>query len=307
MKRLTSVAYVALAAVLIAGCEWTATNEEDSWNNGVTSLNFSGTYRGAGPRGYIVSDYATSGGGSAGGNTTVIVVQNEPAGTVPGFQTQLSGQFPTDKLPLVPGSVTIVMQGAMSAGSFTDDAAGGMSGTYNLTGSPPNLPGTGTVDYETGVWTVMLGGNAFLETMNVFLSWSYTVTDDVVSEDVVPGNTGAAIYALTVQQTGNVLAMIDSLGAEYAGQFSVVSTAGGDPTGATSGEVVGSFQATGVSKSGLSVTITGTFQGTYTAPANAGESGVLSDRVITGTWVEAGGKTGSVLGVSDVAVNIVVP
>ncbi|MBM4148020.1 MAG: hypothetical protein FJ224_03130 [Lentisphaerae bacterium] len=306
MKKLLAIMLALVpVAVFLAGCEWEATDDEESWNDNVAPwVNFSGIYRGTGPRGYIVSKPTP--GGSTDEDPTEVAVQNEPAGSLPATQTSLSGGFPTAKLPIVPGSVTIVMQGASSGGSFRDDGSGGLSGRFNLVGiDAPTKTATGTIDYETGTWALFLDSPGFLEPVNVFLSWTYTVSpSDPVIDDLPPGNTGAPIFAFTIAQNGNVLTIVDSQGSTFSGQVWGVQTAGGDSTGTTSGDVIANFQVKGTSAAGIDVTITGALQGYYTAPAGDLVYGTLSGRVINGTWVEDGGKTGDIRGAAEESVNV---
>jgi hypothetical protein len=308
MNKLLPFGFVVLTAFIIAGCEWEGINEEESWNTNVLRLDFSGTYRGTGPKGYMVSDPAFSG-GAGDDEPTVVVVQREPAGTAPAAQTELSGNFPADKIPIVPGSVTIVMMGAISAGAFRDDGSGGLNGTFNLVGiDAPAHIGTGTIDYDTGAWTLALASPGFLEPVNIYLNWSYTISEDAIIPDVLePGNSGDPIYSFTVIQTGNLLVFYDSEGAQFEGQIISGAGAAADPTGMTSGEAIATYQVTGVSQAGYDVTITGTFQGVYEAPSSLGGNGRLDNRIITGTWVESAGKTGDVQGASDESTAVATP
>jgi len=280
---------------VLTGCEWEVTGDGDTWNDSYSWVNFSGVYR-ASDGGYLVSAYTTSVSVTSSG---AIVVTDEADGTAPMNQTSLSGSF-SNHPGIVPGSVTIVMAGTNSAGSFTDDSSGGLSGTFNLFGiDAPILNGAGAINYDTGVWTLGLDSPGFMENAAIKLNYTYLPsgsTNGTIISD--PGSTGATILSMAVEQTGNVLVFTDSNGAKYTGNISTVSTGGGDSTGGTSGEVTAQFQVSGTSAGGVSVTIVGSFQGDYTAPTVIGGSGALANRVMQATWIEADGHTGDITGSS---------
>lgn len=281
---------------VLAGCEWEVTGDADTWDDSYSWVNFSGVYR-ASDGGYLVSAYTTSVLTTSSGG---IVVNDEPDGTAPMNQTSLSGSC-SNYPGIVPGSVTIIMAGANSAGGFTDDSSGSLSGTFNLFGiDAPILNGAGAINYDTGVWILNLDSPGFMENVAIRLNYTYSPsgsTNGTIISD--PGSTGAGIYSISVEQTGNVLVFTDSSGAQYKGYISSVSTAGGDDTGQTSGDVTAQFQVSGTSAGGVSVTIVGSFQGDYTAPTVVGGgSGTLANRVIQATWIEANGHTGDITGSS---------
>ena len=112
-----------------------------------------------------------------------------------------------------------------------------------------------------------------------------------------PGSSVVEIIQFTVFQAGNVLEIVDNNGARYVGQFGKVETTGGVGGGdinegaipASGDTAVAEFTAEGLSASGVSVLMVGTFQGTVSG-------GSLADRHIIGTWIETGGVTGQIDG-----------
>ncbi len=71
--------------------------------------------------------------------------------------------------------------------------------------------------------------------------------------------------------------------------MSSVTTPGGDDTGSSPGNVVGTFEAKGVTDARYK--ITGTFSGSYLVVASDDgiQYGVLTTRRIQGIWMEPGG------------------
>jgi hypothetical protein len=251
----------------------------------------------------VVSDYTrSSAGGGGGGGSALFVVQEDPGNpaSYPAFQAIIAGRFPTDKLPIVPGSITILMRGSNTAGSFTDDGAGALEGGFGLVGQAQTSEGHGTIGYNTGVWTLTLDAPGFFETVNCTYSWAYTVntTNNTVVSGPKSGATAVDLYAFVIQQTGNQVKLIDSTGREYEGKLTLVGTTGGDGSGTTSGEVMAGFEAVGTSAAGFEVTLTGYLSGAYIAPDRANDErfGFLTSRAINGTWIERGGKVGDIRG-----------
>lgn len=294
------------------GCDWEAYQDDEFWDDTYAWVNFAGTYRGTGPAGMAVNDFAASAaaaaaGGSAGGPVLVPVPgeTGNPA-TQPSFQAQITGFFPVDKLPLVPGSITISMSGTLLpqvTGVFTDDGNKGLSGKFGIVPNVATFNAAGQVDYNNGGWSLTLDPPTFNQVMNVTYTYSYTVSPtNVTVTTPQPGSSGVTIYGFTVVQTGNRITLIDNYGAEYSGTLSIVETAGGDGSGNTSGEVIAQFEVKGRSAAGLLVTITGSFQGNYTAPQASGSTSgqasaggaTLSQRVLVGVWREYAGLTGDV-------------
>jgi len=122
------------------------------------------------------------------------------------------------------------------------------------------------------------------------------------------GSSGEPVYSMTVQQAGNNLTMIDNNGGTYSGLISTIASTGGQtieyPDTTTSMPANGdtmtaSFEVEGRSSSGVHVKIVGTLTGTATvtaATATTPSTIRLATRTIRGTWIEANGFTGEVLG-----------
>ena len=208
--------------------------------------------------------------------------------------------------PVIPGSVQVTAGGF----SFSDNGAGVLNGSVSGT--------SGTINYSSGGWAI--SGSSFWIASTVPIIAGYAVTNSGTSSSgVTPGST-VAIYAFNVQQSGNKIKIIDNNGSVYEGSFGDMRTTGNLGSGSQGAtfvngdQVIASFSASGKSAAGIYVNMTGNFQGTVqgvsTVTQRSGSSTVittsmaLSDRRIIGTWIEDGGKTGDISGVSDSAVNV---
>jgi hypothetical protein len=79
-------------------------------------------------------------------------------------------------------------------------------------------------------------------------------------------------------------------------------------------QVIAPFSAAGKSKSGMYVNMAGNFQGTVAGVTSVSEvsgstttiktSFALTSRVIQGTWIEDGGKTGDIKGLCPSSVSV---
>lgn len=313
MKHLIRNALVIVMGVGLVGCEWGGSGDENSWNDSASVANFNGTYKGDGS--YLVSDYTVT---SSGGGAVSTPVNNESAGSAAIGQATFSGGV--SHVPVTPGSVTLTLSGDL--GSFTDDGSGRLSGQYHTrTGDSFLYNATGTINYNNGQWTLTLASGAPLGQDSSFsISYSYTTGGSESGGTGTPGSSGVSIYSFNVQQTGNKISIVDNNGSVYSGSLGDVKTTGnlGDgSSGATlvnGDQVMAPFSAAGKSKSGMHVNLVGTFQGTVsgvTSVSKASGSTVqistsfaLSSRVINGTWIEDGGKTGDIKGVCASAADV---
>ena len=315
MKHLIRNALVAVLGVGVAGlvgCEWGGGGEDNSWNDSNNIANFNGSYHANG--GYLVSDYTASSASSVSASGEVNV-SSENKGNIPA--TSFAGQ--TGLTPVKPGSLHLFISGGAD-GQFTDDGGGTLNGTFNV-GGGVMLAASGTINYDNGAYGINLGA-AGAPVVGKAVTITYTVASGgtTTTTSGTPGSSGVSIYAFNVQQTGNKLKIVDNNGSVYEGSFGDVRTTGN--LGSASGgaefvngdQVIGSFSASGKSAAGVHVNMTGTFQGTAAGVSKvttkSGDSVTytismaLSDRRIMGTWIEDGGKTGNINGISPSAVNV---
>ncbi|MEI6563381.1 MAG: hypothetical protein WCO42_03630 [bacterium] len=325
MKHLIQNALVVVLGLGLMSCEWSGSGDNNSWNDSTSIANFSGNYQGNG--GYLVSDYTSSSGGGTTGSTTVI-----SGGFIPPIETKapstFSGSsisFTTLNVPIKPGSITVFFEDG-SKGSMTDNGSGSLSGTY-LNAIPGSHAANGTVVYENGQISIffpdILGlQNASIKIRYTVSSGSSTTTSTGSSSGSAAGSSGVSIYAFNVQQSGNKLKIIDNNGSIYEGNFGDVKTTGNlnanstDSTFVNGDQVIAPFSASGSSGSGMHVNMAGNFQGTVQGVAvtttTSGSAATkhtsfsLSSRVILGTWIEDGGKTGDIKGISPSSASVTV-
>ena len=313
MKHLIRNALVALMGIGLVGCEWGGGGDDNSWNDSSSIANFSGNYQANGS--FLVSDYtateSVSSSTTSGGVT--YNTYSEDGGNTGANRVSLSGR--TGHGLVKPGSVVIVFGGV--SGSAYDNGSGGMAGSYVL--GATNLPVTGGhIEYDTGVWTLQLAPPGLPVSQSITISYSAAgVATSDSSTDTSGGTGGAssfAIYSFNVQQSGNKVKIIDNNGSVYEGSLGDVRTTG-NLSSSTSGsglvagdQVIAPFSAAGRSKSGMHVNMVGNFQGTVAGVTSVSESSgstttiktsfALTSRVIQGTWIEDGGQTGNINGVS---------
>jgi hypothetical protein len=268
---------------VLSGCEWTNTRDAGAWNDSYAWLDFSGVYRDPN-NGPLVGGVTFHP-----GSTATDVLQQDPVGftgAAPGLNySGRTGHAPVliGSFALRIGSITIVEAPAPApAGSLVQAGAIGTSGTIN---------------YQTGVWSVQLAGAPPPNTA-IIATYRYNVSATTGTVD--PGNTGLPVYNLTVNQTGNRLTMTDNRGMTYSGQITGVA-APENPASVGVSTVNMVFEA-----SGNGIRIVGSFSGTWTVTASTGGAGgaaaapsigQLANRVIQGTWVE-NNVQGQIYGVS---------
>ena len=288
---------LAIAALLV-GCEWETTSDGGSWNSDYNWVNFSGVYRGANG-GILVTDYSTAasgGSGSPGSPGSTNSVNGDVIGQGDGFNTTFFGIL--SRKPIVAGSVSI------SAGGFSlsDNSNGSLVG---------NSGSSGSIDYGTGAWSIDLQGTPLGSGTPIYGSYNYTIPGTPATEAEVPTGPGSgaskvAIYSFVVHQEGNTISITDNNGSVYSGNFGSLRSTGGAGSSTTNNlpgigdQVVGQFEATGVSGAGYNVKMIGTFQGVvgYGSAGAGGSSMYLADRRMLGTWIETAGRTGNVSGQS---------
>ena len=305
MKRLAWIGiWATVLAVGITGCNWETGNDAASWSSSFNWVNFSGLYRSA-SGGLLVTDYTTT--PSTPGSTNVLAVSGEAQGSFIASQTAFNGRLSHGNI--VPGSAAITLYNNSNEAilTFSDN------GNRVLTSGTAS----GTIDYVSGTWSITFGaGLGPVEAGHTKADYNYYVTNDgTAGSGAVSGSTGKSIYAFNVTHEGQNLTIVDNNGCTYTGYFSQIrSLSGAENTDieqvssdeqtqgahakityyesdlpADGDTIVANFQVKGVSAALMSVTIVGTFEGTVA-------SGVFTGRILKGTWVEAGGKTGDING-----------
>lgn len=314
MTNMIRNALVVCIGVGLVGCEWQGGGDGSSWNSRYNFVNFSGNYRGAGGGGMLVSAYtgtAVQGGGTSGDGYTTINDESDGSRTINlgAVQTLFTGA--TNGKKIKPGSLTIRF-GGDGSGTFRDDGSGGLSGSAVLSGIV-NVSGTGSIQYDTGEWSILLNAPGIPGEATVTITLSYLYQGSIVVPDTGDGGgsgaTKVTIYAFNVFQEGNKLRIVDNNGSVYEGGFGSIRSTGGidqdttQPQFANGDQIMGQFEAKGRSAANIAVHMVGTFQATIAASSTAATGGgtatttmQLTDRRILGTWIESNGKTGDING-----------
>ena len=197
------------------------------------------------------------------------------------------------------------------SGAVTD-SGGVLSGFVNLVGPDDATaqPATGTINYDTGAWTLTLTSPGLLSARNILASYVYNVAvvqppSPEPDDPSDPSNPWDDIYTMRVDQLGNKLSFIDSKNGRYEGVLTGVSNTGGDSTGQTGGQIEALFEVNGNTSDGRPITITGSFTGLYIAAGedsdstteSASTTGFLNNRVVQAMWVEQNdGSTAEMVG-----------
>lgn len=307
MKRFALVGLgIALAAICITGCSWETGNDAESWSSSYNWVNFSGTYRGS-SGGLLVTDYSTT--PSTPGSTNVVTVSSEGQGGFVTGSTDFSGVLNHGNL--VAGSATITLRGNNSTTykTFADNGNGVLGNSE------------GTIDYVSGAWSISMSilipvpgpGQAIA-------AYSYYVSNDGSSgSGAVSGASGISIYSFNVTHSGQNVTIVDNNGATFVGKIDAIRSASGaqntdigqvasDETGNDTSlhskntyyesplpedgdAIIATFECSGTSAAAMAVKIVGTLEGTVA-------SGVFTGRKMNGTWIEVGGKTGDIFGLT---------
>ncbi len=301
MKRMALIGMCAAVAALgLMGCEWDTGSDAENWSSSYDWVNFSGVYRGA-SGGLLVTDYTTT--PAIPGSTNVVTISNDSQGSFALGQTSFSGTL--DHGNVVPGSVVITLysNGGEALRSFSDDGNGVLGASE------------GTIQYVSGSWTIELSILSPVGTAGrIVAAYSYYVSNSgSAGSGAESGATRVSIYSFNIEHQGQHLTITDNNGSVYSGRIKKMQSASGyqntDITQVGADEerndraakytyqesslpadgdtVVATFECTGISKAGMRVRIVGTLQGTVAAS-------VFTGRVLNGTWIEIGGKTGNI-------------
>ncbi len=279
-------ALFSVAVLAMTGCEWEGSGSDDSWSGKSDYVNFSGVYRPAAGRNFIVHSFDAP--AENGADVDQRTVSDRVIGTGDGVSTVHNGVMA--ERPIIPGSVSIV-----AGGYQVTDANGVLSGSG----------ATGNVNYDTGAWSIDFGA-ALAKGTPIIGAWRY---DTDVATAAVPGS-AEPIYQFTVQQTGNHISLADNYGQVYQGRLSAVDTGqqsqiAGDRQNI---EQIFSFTVEGKSN-GTGVRIVGTLRAHqtvfYSRAREFDDAGrMTTDRLeelyriasffMEGTWLEASGRTGKI-------------
>mgnify|MGYP001033641529 CR=1 FL=1 len=268
----------------ITGCEWESAGEDSYWSDRYNWVDFSGVYKNPNG-GSVVTDFTFTTPGT-GGTGLVVAIGPVTVATGNGGNSYSGTLLPN----VVPGSVQITAGGV----TFTDNGNGGLvpsSGLATMNGS---------ISYNSGAWNIFLGGVTVPSGDPIRARYSVyqsSGTSGTTGGNPKKGTTKTIIYSLTVFQEGNQLRVVDSDGREYTGKMGSLRSASGElgvqpRLGDT---VIAQYSVKGVSRAGLNVEMTGTFQGTILSDSDGGLY-VMGQRRMEGQWIEKNGKVGDIVG-----------
>jgi hypothetical protein len=176
---------VAVVIGLGAGCEWSGTSSEESWNDAYSWANFSGTYNL-----YNVLDPTDT-------TTEDRVTVTEGQGNIRAGARDYT--LDTAHYPIVPTSVSV------HVGDYTAND----NGTAVLSGAGVS----GTITYGTGNGSVNLVSTPDTTDIGkpITITYTYLVSGTVTTP-------GSEITHFTVNQQGNLLTFTDNNGVAYGGR-----------------------------------------------------------------------------------------
>lgn len=280
MKSRTFFLAAATCAVVLTGCDWGGTSESDSWNDAYNWVNFTGSYS----VGNITSDTSTTTSSDTTTTTTVTTTATVVSNTVSRTDSFTLGSGPSismsgtlSKHPVVPGSLSItVSHSAVGEFAYADDGSGSLSGS-----------GGGSVNYETGAWSVKLpsstpaGAKATAKylytTVTTVPGASDSSSSSSSSSKSSSSSTKAALSTIHVIQKGNLFTFTDNNGRVYNGKITGASIPSTGYSVACTVNI--SYEVT--ANNGYKMV--GNFSGNWSG-ASSSANGTLSGRTITGTY-----------------------
>ena len=283
-SRSSYLAIVSLAALAFSGCEWGGAHD-NTWNDGFSWANFTGTYRFTKAVVYLPNQTKTDDSDDTTETETTTtsspeyVTKSGSASTTMSSDTQASGKVEAGDSGIVPGSFKVTVHAASGSITVVDDGNGNVGG--------------GTVSYESGVWSINSTSFYAQQGDKVTIEYSYRnkkVIPPEVDPDPEPGTypnySMVQLSYLKVTQQGNKLTMTGDSGNVYTGKLTGSSTSKDGYVAAQTVRL--SFEVS----SADGQTITGHFSGLWSGAADK-NYGTLSERQIHGTHSKAGNFVGT--------------
>ncbi len=285
-SRFSYLAIASLAAIAFSGCEWGGAHE-NTWNDGYSWANFTGTYRFTKAVVFLPNQTKTDTTDTTETtettttDTTKYDVKSNKVSATMATDTTASGSVPAGDSGIVPGSFKVTVNGTTASDT-------GKDGKLYLGSTDVE-----SVDYTGGSWSI----SSILFYANkgdpVSISYSYQnkiVIPPVVDPDPEPGTypsySMVNLSFLKVTQQGNKLTMTGDSGVVYTGRLTGASTSKDGYVAAQTVRL--SFEVS----SGNGDTITGHFSGLWSGASDK-NYGTLSERQIHGTHSRAGNFVGT--------------
>ena len=281
-SRFSYLAIVSAATLAFSGCEWGGAHE-NTWNDGYSWANFTGTYR------FVNALITPSAADDDGTQTdTDLVEHNGSGGGKMETSSKASGKVSPVGEGIIPGSFALTL----TVGVIDDSQQDGT--LYR------GSQAVGSVSYSTGAWSI----NSYVgAAANSAISISYRYWDKG-SPKVPKGADPSKISYLNVTQLGNKLTMTGDSGIVYSGRITGSNVGRNDYQSARS--IYISFEAS----SANGQRITGNFSGEWSGASDK-SYGVLSNRKVNGTHSRAGNFVGvaadKTIYVADLSINETTP
>lgn len=258
-SRFFYFAPIVAAAVALSGCEWGGAHE-DTWNDGYSWANFTGTYR-------FVNAFIIPASEEEDTDSTTPGDIEHTDGTGNGkmvTSSSASGQVSPVGKGIKPGKFS------MTVGSYTitDDENGGLL---------CNGKKVGSVSYSSGKWSITDYFGASGGT-HIAITYTYLTNGPVVPP---PGPTTVDISYLNVVQQGNRIKLSSDNGIVYNGRITGANVGRDDYQAART--IYISFEASAPTGGKITGTMSGAWSG-----ATEKTYGTLSSRKLNGTHSRAG-------------------
>lgn len=192
--RAYKFAFVLVAGLILAGCEWEGTGSDNYWSKDM-AFNVSGTYR-------------------------------EENGSYLVRKPGLAGQLPQKDIIGYGDGINAVFSGTTSKKPVVSSSLLATDGTETFSANPKNPSqlisdgspsGVGNIAYDRGVVSLSFGK---APVTNVAISVSYLYFDVGSPENPQIGNSGDAIFQMSVIQNGDRLEILDDQGQKFIGRIS---------------------------------------------------------------------------------------
>ena len=288
-SRFSYLALFSAAALAFSGCEWGGAHE-DTWNDGYSWANFTGTYRFVKALVYLPSSSDDDNNNEQPSNSTTPEDQyntvDAVSSTTMKTDTTADGKVTAGDSGIVKGSFSVTVNGKTVKDKDNGDGTGTLRSSAGSVGS---------ITYATGEW--LIDNGYYFEAvagMKVTINYSYR-NKKVVPPEVPPGEYPPGTYPgysqvnlsfLKVTQQGNKLTMSGSNGIVYKGRITGANVGKDDWQAARA--VYISFEVSNAQ----GMTITGNFSGNWSGASDK-SYGVLSNRQIHGTHSRAGNFVGT--------------
>ena len=269
-SRFSYLAIASLAVVAFSGCEWGGVHD-NTWNDGYSWANFTGTYRFVNAVYYTPAETSSEEETSEG--TVSYLIKSGSANAKMSTNTGAGGSLKNDNGVKLD---SVVMK--VKSATITSDSSGNLIYNGNTVGSVTS----------SGAWNFTLplsAGTSTGDSISITYKYYGKGTSGGGGGGGSSGSNAVNLSFLKVTQQGNKLTMSGDNGIVYKGQLTGAST--GKDGYVAAQQVRLSFEASAAN----GMKMTGHFSGQWSGASDK-DYGVLSDRTIQGTHNRAGNFVG---------------